>query len=335
MDVTDRKNAENEIKQLAFIDPLTSLPNRRLLQERLRLALLFSARNQRSGALLFVDLDNFKAINDGFGHDQGDLLLQQAAQRLLICVRESDTVARIGGDEFLLMLEDLSEKPHEAAIHAENVGVKILSTLNKPYLLSGNEHHCSTSIGVTLFKGQQQCMEELLKQADLAMYQAKVAGRNTLRFYNPDMQTVLEARSALGENIREGLRKDQFLLYYQPQVDCNGHLTGAEALVRWQHPLHGLMPPGEFISLAEETGLILPLGRWVLETACNQIAAWSGHPEMSQVSLSVNVSALQFLQPDFVEQVLAILENTAAAPNKLKLELTESMLIQDIHDAMV
>jgi EAL domain-containing protein (putative c-di-GMP-specific phosphodiesterase class I) len=228
------------------------------------------------------------------------------------------------------MLEDLSEMPQEAAVHAENVGVKILSTLNQPYLLGGHEHHCSTSIGVTLFKGQQQCMEELLKQADLAMYQAKAAGRNTQRFFNPDMQTALEARSALEENMREGLMDDQFLLYYQPQVNCDGHLTGVEALVRWQHPRHGLMSPGGFISLAEETGLILPLGHWVLETACRKLADWANRPETAGLTMAVNVSTRQFCRPDFVEQVAAVLAQTGANPCRLKLELTESLLLDTV-----
>jgi diguanylate cyclase (GGDEF)-like protein/PAS domain S-box-containing protein len=333
-DITLRKQAENEIEQLAFYDPLTGLPNRRLLLDRLRQALVASARSESTGALLFIDLDNFKALNDSFGHDQGDLLLQQVAQRLVVCVRGSDTVARMGGDEFVVMLEDLNEKPHEAAVQAENVGGKILSALNKPYPLGGREHHSSTSIGATLFKGQQLSVAELLKQADLAMYQAKAAGRNTQRFFNPDMQLALEVRSMLEHDLREGLGKGQFLLYYQAQVDCTGCLKGVEALVRWQHPRHGLMSPGGFIALAEDTGLILPLGNWVLETACRQLAEWANRPETAELTMAVNVSARQFCRPDFVEQVAAVLAQTGAYPCRLKLELTESLLFDTVEDTI-
>jgi diguanylate cyclase (GGDEF)-like protein/PAS domain S-box-containing protein len=333
-DITLRKQAENEIEQLAFYDPLTGLPNRRLLLDRLRQALVSSARNESTGALLFIDLDNFKALNDSFGHDQGDLLLQQVAQRLVVCVRGSDTVARMGGDEFVVMLEDLNKKPHEAAQHAENVGGKILSALNKPYPLGGREHHSSTSIGATLFKGQQFSVAELLKQADLAMYQAKAAGRNTQRFFNPVMQSALEVRSTLDHDLREGLVKGQFLLYYQAQVGSTGCLTGVEALLRWQHPRHGLMAPSGFIALAEDTGLILPLGHWVLETACRQLANWANRPETAGLTLAVNVSARQFCRPDFVEQVEAVLDQTGANPCRLKLELTESLLFDTMEETI-
>ena len=334
-DITDRKRAENEIKQLAFYDALTGLPNRRLLLDRLRLALISSVRTQRSGALLFIDLDNFKVLNDNFGHDQGDLLLQQVAQRLMSCVRESDTVARMGGDEFLVMLVDLSDKPQEAAIQAESVGEKILAMLNLPYFLGSHKHHSSTSIGITLFEGQKFSVEDLLKQSDLAMYQAKSAGRNTLRFFNPDMQEALEARATLEKELREGLKNEHFRVYYQPQVDHRGVLTGAEALVRWQHPGHGLMSPCEFIALAEDTGLILPLGNWVLETVCVLLARWAGREQTSSLSLAVNVCARQFRAPDFVSQVLRVLEQTGANPQRLKLELTESLLLDNVEDTIV
>ena len=333
-DITQRKDAETEIRQLAFFDPLTGLPNRRLLLDRLHQALLTSARSQRQGALLFIDLDNFKSLNDNHGHDQGDLLLKQVAQRIVSCVREVDTVARMGGDEFVIMLENLSGSYQEAIVQAERVGGKILSTLNQPYSLGKCEHRSSTSIGVTLFDGQKFTVGELLKQADLAMYQAKVAGRNTLRLFNLEMLAASEARLLLEESLREGLRRDQFILYYQPQVDCDGCLTGAEALVRWQHPRHGLMPPGEFISLAEETGLILPLGNWVLETVCRQLADWSMQKMADELTLAVNVSARQFHCPDFVERVIAVLDKTGANPRRLRFELTESLLLDNVDESI-
>ena len=331
-DITLRKAAEDEIKHLAFYDPLTRLPNRRLLLDRLHQALAASARSGHGGALLFIDLDNFKTLNDTLGHDKGDILLQQVAQRLATCVREGDTVARLGGDEFVVMLEDLSDNPRETATQAEIVGEKILTTLNQTDRLTGHEHHSTPSIGVTLFSAHQNSVEELLKRADLAMYQAKAAGRNSLRFFDPEMQAVVSARANLEADLRQGIVQGQFLLYYQAQVIGEGRLTGAEALLRWQHPARGLVSPAEFIPLAEESGLILPLGHWVLETACAQLVAWAAQPETQRLTVAVNVSARQFRHPDFVNQVMAILDNSGADPTRLKLELTESLLLDDVED---
>ncbi|MDO8448699.1 MAG: diguanylate cyclase, partial [Rhodoferax sp.] len=298
-DVTEREQAHAEIHRLAFHDALTMLPNRRLLADRLQQALPYSARSGHRGAVLLIDLDNFKTLNDTLGHDKGDLLLQRVAQRLVFCVREGDTVARLGGDEFVVMLEGLSENPDEAATQAETVGEKILATLNQPYRLAGYENRSTPSIGVTLFSGHQTSIDELLKQADLAMYQSKTAGRNTLRFFDPAMQAMVSERAALEVDLREAVRQQQFVLYYQPQVVEAGRLTGAEALLRWQHPRRGLVSPAEFIPLAEETGLILPLGHWVLETACAQLATWANQPKTAHLSLAVNVSANQLHQADF------------------------------------
>jgi diguanylate cyclase (GGDEF)-like protein len=322
--------AEEEIKNLAFYDPLTELPNRRLLQDRLQQALASIGRSGKQGALLFVDLDNFKTLNDRFGHHVGDLLLQQVAQRIESCVREGDTVARLGGDEFVLILEDLSEQSIEAAEQTETVGKKILALLNQPYQLNMHEHHSTASIGATLFMDHQQSNENLLKQADIAMYQAKKAGRNTLRFFDPQMQNTINARSALEGDLLKALELQQFRLYYQIQVDSSYRPLGAEVLIRWLHPERGLVSPDLFIPLAEETGLILSIGNWVLETACAQIKSWEQDAHTSGLALCVNVSAKQFQQSDFVAQVRSTVQRHAIKPQLLTLELTESMLLDNI-----
>ncbi len=333
-DISERRANEEKIRQLAFYDVLTNLPNRRLLLDRLQQALASRGRNHRPGALLFIDLDDFKGLNDTLGHDVGDLLLIQVARRLTECVREGDTVSRLGGDEFVVMLESLNGTLEEAALQAEMVGEKILAALNRPYLLNGNEQRSTPSIGITLFNTSHDNIEELLKRADLAMYQAKEAGRNTLRFFDHTMQARVEARAALESELRRGLRARQFLLYYQPQVDGLGRLTGAEALLRWEHPSRGLVPPGAFIALAEETGLIVSLGHWVLEQASRQLVAWAKNPGTAHLTLAVNVSARQFRHPDFVDQVLAIIDHIGANPHRLKLELTESLLLDNVENTV-
>ncbi len=334
IDLTERKAAEEQIENLAFYDPLTHLPNRRLLLDRLHQAFAFSARSGREGALLFIDLDNFKDINDTLGHDIGDLLLQQTAQRLESCLRESDTVARLGGDEFVVMLEDLSEQPLEAAKQTQAVGEKIRATLNQPYQLATHKYHSTASIGATLFNDHHQSEEELLKRADIAMYQAKKAGRNILRFFNPKMQDIINTRTALEGELRKALENQQFHLYYQIQVDSSHRPLGAEALIRWLHPERGLVSPAQFIPLAEETGLILPIGQWVLETACTQLKAWEQDALTRDLVLAVNVSAKQFRQADFVAQVQAAVQRHAINPMRLKLELTEGMLLKNIEDTI-
>jgi diguanylate cyclase (GGDEF)-like protein/PAS domain S-box-containing protein len=332
-DITSAKAAEDEIRNLAFYDSLTGLPNRRLLLERLRQSLTAGNRTGRMRALLFIDLDNFKTLNDTLGHQTGDLLLQEAASRLVTCVRDTDTVGRLGGDEFVLMLEDLSEVPEDAAAQAKAVGEKILSAIAQPYLLDGRECRSGASIGIAVFGDRRENTNEVLQQADIAMYQAKAAGRNTMRFFAPALQAAVNARAALEGELRLGLETGQFVLYYQPQIDRH-RLVGAEALIRWNHPWRNLLAPGEFIPLAEETGLILPLGKWVLEAACAQIAAWSGRRQTARLSISVNISARQFRQPDFVQQVLATIERTGASPTNLWLELTESILVENIEEVV-
>ncbi len=331
-DITDRKIKEDEIAYLAFYDPLTGLPNRRLLQDRLHQAMANSKRSGQRGALLFIDLDNFKTLNDTLGHDKGDLLLQQVATRISECVRECDTVARLGGDEFVVMLEELSHIEEVAAAQAKMLGEKILMKLRHPYLIAGYEHNSSASIGITLFQAHQESSDELMKRADIAMYQAKSAGRNTLRFFDNKMQAIVTSRAELENDLREGIRQQQLLLHYQPQVDANGQITGAEALVRWQHPLRGMVSPAEFIPLAEESGLILALGDWVLYEACQQLRRWTEQPALAHLSLAVNISARQIHQPDFVDQILAAIHNAEITPNRLKLELTESLLLEDTED---
>ena len=329
-----RKAAEDETRQLAFYDPLTSLPNRRLFIDRLHHALAASPRSQRHGALLFIDLDNFKTINDTLGHDTGDLLLRQVAGRLSNCLRAGDTVARQGGDEFVILLMDLSEVLEEAAAQAEAIGGKLLAALNRPYQFADRAYHCTASIGATLFDGHLKSADELLKRADLAMYQAKAAGRNTLLFFEAGMQTAVTLRAELEAELRQGLQDGQFLLYYQAQVDDAGCVTGAEALLRWQHPVRGLLSPATFIPVAEVTGLIVPLGRWVMDAACAQLTAWSARPATAHLMMAVNVSARQFRQPDFVTQVVELLDRTGANPRKLKLELTESMLVDNVEEVI-
>ncbi len=333
-DITARRQAESDIERLAFFDVLTGLPNRRLLIDRLRQALEFSARNTSHGALIFIDLDNFKSLNDTLGHHVGDELLQQVAQRLSKCVRSSDTVARLGGDEFVVMLEELGQYPTDAAVQTEIVGQKILTALNQEYTIAGHRHHSSPSVGVTLFYQHLHAWEELLKRADLAMYQAKAAGRNTLRFYDPEMQAVASSRAQLEADMREGLTRNEFVLHYQPVVDENRKTTGVEALMRWTHPQRGMISPAEFITVAEQSGLILQLGAWVLDAACKQLVAWSGKSNTQTLSIAVNVSARQFRQPEFVNQVITLVRASGANPQRLKLELTESLLVHDVEDAV-
>lgn len=333
-DITLRKSAEDEIRNLAFYDPLTQLPNRRLLMDRLEQALASGNRHQRKGALLFIDLDNFKTLNDTLGHDHGDLLLQQVAERLSKCTREGDTVARLGGDEFVVMLENLEEDVFDAANQAETVAIKILSELNQTYWLGVSEHHSSPSIGVTLFGEKHETIAEPLKRADLAMYQAKAAGRNTIRFFDPKMQAMVTQRAELEEDLRDAMLNDQFELFYQAQFNDEGRLFAAEALIRWHHPQRGMISPAEFIPIAEETGLIAILGYWVLNTATQQLAKWATQPEFADLTLAVNVSPSQFHQKNFVDQVTDVLELTGADPRRLKLELTEGFSISNIEDVI-
>jgi diguanylate cyclase (GGDEF)-like protein/PAS domain S-box-containing protein len=330
-DLSTVKAAENTIHSLAFYDPLTGLPNRSLLLEKLRHALVASAPGGRFQALLLVDLDNFKMLKETLGHRTGNLLLQETARRIAACAHEADTVGRWGGDQFVAILHDLSEVAVEAAAQARAAGEKILAAIGQPFLIEDRECLSAASIGITIFGDQQNSPDEILQQADIALHQAKAAGRNTLRFFSPAMQTAVNVRAALEYDLRLAIKTNQFLLYYQPQVE-QGRLTGAEALIRWNHPTRGFVLPDEFIPLAEESRLILPLGDWVLESSCAQIASWAHREQTSHLTVAVNISALQFRQPEFVEHVLTALDRTGANPKRLQMELTESMLLENLDD---
>lgn len=333
-DMTQRKEAEAKIIRLAFYDTLTQLPNRRLLLDRLKHAVAASSRAQGIGALFLIDVDEFKVVNDTLGHDFGDQLLTQLAARLTASIRKTDTAARVGADEFAVLIDGLAPASQDAVAVAESVGHKIQAALSQSYRLGQRDYVCSVSIGVTLFAGEGSSADDLLRQADLAMYEAKAAGRNALRFYDPEMQRAVSVRAEMTSGLREALRKQQFVLYYQPQVDVDGRTLGAEVLIRWNRPGRGVVSPGEFIPFAESAGLILPLGRWVLETACRQLASWAAAPNCEHLTLAVNISPHQFQQANFVAEVLEVLDRTGANPRRLKLELTESMLLDSVDDVV-
>ncbi|MBM5572046.1 MULTISPECIES: sensor domain-containing protein [Deefgea] len=331
-DITQEHQRTQEIHRLAFYDALTGLPNRRLLMDRIKKAMIASARSGHYGAVMFLDLDHFKQLNDTHGHDVGDVLLQQVSARLLSCVRESDSVARLGGDEFVILLEALSLHEAEAANQAKWVATKILETLGRPYSLCGIEHLSTPSIGIVLFLAEQTSIEELLKKADVAMYQAKAAGRNTACFFDPEMQAAAAIQADLEKSLRDALTREQFFLEYQIQCNAAGHILGVEALVRWQHPTLGKVLPEVFIPMAEETGVIVPLGLWVLEQALGQLCVWSRYPKSQSWMLAVNMSGLQLAHPNFVDSVIRVLRQTGANPARVRIELTEGAMQKDIDE---
>lgn len=329
IDISFSKAASDEIKMLAFYDSLTHLPNRRMLTERLAKALAASERSGVMGAILFLDIDHFKNINDTLGHDVGDIFLQEVAQRLTHCMRAGDTVARLGGDEYVVLLEGLDSGGLTAASEVEACALKILHALSQIYHLGAHQLHSTVSIGATLFDKNNTSIDELLKQADIAMYEAKNSGRNTLRFFDPKMQFAITARTEMERELRAAVKEHQFKLFYQLQVDGKNQVLGAEVLIRWQHPQRGMISPANFIPLSEETGLILEIGQWVLDTACAQLKVWEQDLTKSQLKLSVNVSAKQFHQANFVQQVESTIARHRVNPSLLNLELTESMLLGD------
>ena len=333
-DVTELRRASAEIEVLAFYDPLTGLPNRRLLLDRLGQAVASATRSGSLGAVLFLDLDHFKTLNDTQGHEVGDQLLLQVAQRLQACLRDADSVARLGGDEFVAILSDLAHDSSEAAAQAQRIGEKLLLSLGQPYTLGTHMHHGSCSIGATLFGHIHQSAAELLKQADIAMYQVKGQTGNGLCFFDPQMQTLISQRAQLEADLQLALGQAQLLLHYQPQFASNGGIVGAEALLRWQHPERGMVSPAEFIPVAEESGLIMPIGQWVLRTACQQLATWQSDTRRARWQLAVNVSARQFRQRDFVQQVIDVMQETGIRPHLLKLELTESLVLDNVDDTI-
>ncbi|MCP5277386.1 MAG: EAL domain-containing protein [Thiobacillus sp.] len=336
VDITERKQAEEQIRHLAYFDPLTALPNRRLLMDRLRRAMMGSSRDRQYSTMLMLDLDHFKDLNDTQGHDVGDSLLIEVAKRLTSTVRQEDTVARLGGDEYVVLVEELGTEEAAAALQAEMIAEKVRNALCHPYAIQEGRpaYHSTPSIGVTLFRGQEVAVDVLLKQADVALYQAKNAGRNTIRFFNPDMQAAIDARALMEAALRRGINQDELRLHYQPQVDWHNKVIGAEALLRWLPPEGEPVPPVRFIPLAEETGLIIPIGTWVLEQACAQLQRWQVDPHTRDLVISINVSARQFHQPDFVQVVFDKMTAYGIDPTRLKLELTESVVLARVEEVI-
>ena len=333
-DITERSQAQQRIEQLAFSDMLTGLPNRRLFLDRLRQSMAVSERKNSHCALLFLDIDKFKTLNDTLGHHVGDILLTRIADRLRRVVRECDTVARLGGDEFVVLLEQLEAEETDAARQAQGVAEKVVATLGREYDLDGHKYLGTTSIGIALFNGQAAGCDELLRRADLAMYQAK-SGHSVMCFFDPQMQASIAARLELELDLKQAIIHDEFVLYFQPQVDQDGRLVSAEALIRWDSPKRGLVSPAEFIELAEETGLILPIGHWVMREACACLEVWRQNPQLAHVAMAVNVSAKQIALPTFVEEVEELLSFYDVDPAQLKIEITESMLVDRIDEIIV
>jgi diguanylate cyclase (GGDEF)-like protein/PAS domain S-box-containing protein len=334
VDITERKRAEAEIKQLAFYDPLTALPNRRLLLDRLQHTFIACGRTRQHGAIFFIDLNDFKSLNDSQGHTAGDKLLQQVAFRISDVVREGDTVARLGGDEFVVMVQHLSSNLDDATTQAQHVGEKILAVFSTSFLLGDYEYRGTASVGMTLFKDDLSSVEDLLKRADMALYEAKTAGVSTMRFFDPEMEATVTARDTLDIDLRRALAESEFVLHYQPQVDFEGRMTGVEALIRWHHPERGLLLPSEFISFAEEKGLIGLIGQWVVEAACWQLLAWHSEPKKRHLRIAINVSAHEFSHPDFVPRLLRIIDRIGIDPTRLILEFTERVMLGSIEDTL-
>ena len=333
-DISERKKVDKKIQQLAFYDALTGLANRRLLLDRLKHQILSCKRTNKYAALFFIDLDNFKNLNDTRGHDIGDLLLKQVAKALQKIVRSTDTISRFGGDEFVIMLADLSDDIDVAYTVSETIAEKIFNLFSSPFKLRGNEYHITPSLGITVFKDRTMDPEQVLKDADLAMYEAKSAGKNTLRFFNKQIADTFTRKATIESELRSALIRDEFTLYFQPQVDEQGHVFGVEALIRWKHPQLGIVSPADFIPIAEASGLIIPIGNWVLKSACEQLAVWATRPEFSSLSIAVNISARQFIHHEMVSNLESYLRETCADPKKLKLELTETALVENIDEAV-
>ncbi|MBI5007737.1 MAG: EAL domain-containing protein [Nitrosomonadales bacterium] len=333
-DITTRKQAEEEIYSLAFYDTLTRLPNRRFVLDRIQQAQSASARSNQYGALLFLDMDRFKTLNDTLGHDHGDIFLIDVAKRMRGCVRDMDTVARIGGDEFVILIEEIGTNANEVSQKVALIAEKIRAALTEPYQLNDKEHLSSPSIGVCLYRGNEQTVDTLLKHADMAMYQAKESGRNAVRFFDPAMQYAVETRAALEAELRHAVPDGQLRLHYQVQLDSEQRPFGAEGLIRWMHPVRGMVSPAQFIPIAEDSSLIQEIGHWVLESACRQLALWSEREQTRALTLAINVSAQQFKKHEFVDTVAALLRIHRVDPARLKLELTESVVLNDVAEVV-
>ena len=329
-DLSERKRSQEEIRNLAFYDSLTKLPNRHLFLDRFSAALASATRLNKFGAILLIDLDRFKLLNDTLGHDYGDFLLIEVAIRLKACVREKDTIARLGADEFVILVEDVSDNSDDTSLKVGLIAEKIRESLARPYYFNGHQLLSSSSVGVCLFDGSEKSIEELVQHAEMAMYQAKSAGRNSIRYFDPVMQHRVTSHAAIENDLRHAIEQQQLHLYYQMQVDANHRPLGAEALLRWIHPERGLVLPSLFVPIAEESTLILEIGHWVLDTACRQLSVWAESNETRDLTLAVNVSAKQFAVPDFVDQVANVLKVHKVNPARLKLELTESVLLEDM-----
>ena len=329
-----RRLAESETKYLAYYDTLTGLANRRLLLDRLDKDLIAAARRKYFSAVLFLDLDNFKTLNDALGHSVGDMLLRHVAERLRQRVRGDDTVARLGGDEFVLLISQVSVDRDLASFQALTLAEDVCTILAQPYDLDGHEHHLSASIGIVLFPNEEDSAGDILRHADAAMYGAKSDGRNTARFYQKSMQIAADARLRLGKELRHAIDEQQFELHYHAQVDGTGKITGAEALIRWQHPEKGTVTPDQFIPVAEESGMIIAIGEWVFKEACTQLSSWLANGLDSHIRrLAINVSPWQFRQRVFVEKIISIIDDTGVPPNRLMLEITEGVLVENVDDA--
>lgn len=332
-DISELNVQRQKVHEMALYDVLTGLPNRRLLLDRLQHAQASSLRSGLKYALMFIDLDNFKIVNDTLGHGVGDLLLQQVAQRLAAAVRQEDTVARMGGDEFVIVLEHFGMHDQEVKAHVQGFGNKLMDVLSTPYQIANQECHSTASIGAVVLQGDQISVDDMMRRADIAMYQAKHVGRNTIRFFDLEMQRAIESRAVLEDSIKHALSRREFVLAYQPQVDAAGLVVAVEVLLRWQHEHRGLLLPADFISTAEEIGAIVPIGLWVLKSACCQLKIWQQSEKLQKLGLAVNVSARQFQQQDFVGQVIEIIESTGVDPTLITLELTESMVVSNTADA--
>lgn len=329
LDISERKKAQDEIHQLNFYDPLTGLPNRKLITQNLTQAIENSEKEKEYGGVILIDLDDFKAINDTLGHSIGNELLNEVAYRLQSVLERGCTLSRIGGDEFLILIESISKNLFNTINVMEEYAFRVKSIINQPFLINESEHLFSSSIGIEIFLGKSYNCENILKHVEIAMYESKKSGKNTMRFFDPKMQEAIQDKLSLELDLKNALSKEQFCLYYQPQIDINNQIIGFEALIRWIHPTRGIVPPNVFIPLAEENGLIIPIGEWVIQTACKQLKKFELSEKTENLTISVNVSIKQFQERYFIKSLSTILSKYMVPQDKLLLELTESIFINE------